>query len=536
MSRSEPDRHDLVVVGGGINGAGIARDAAMRGLDVLLLEQGDFGGGTSSWSSRLIHGGLRYLEHVEIPLVYESLHERSTLLEIAPHLVHPLRLVIPIYRGARRGRLLVRLGMLAYDLLSRGKKLPGHEMLSPEELLAAEPGVAGEGLRGAAAYYDAQVTYAERLVMENVIAAREAGAVARNYCTVDRFCRSDDAIAGVEYVDADGNRQTALAPVVVNAAGPWVDRVLAGLDTETRPLVGGTKGSHIVVEAFPGAPQSAFYIEAQADGRPLFVLPWNGCYLIGTTDTRYEGDPGDARVTAGEVDYLLDEVNRVFPQAALGPGSVRFVYAGVRPLPLKKGPTGAITRKHIVERHAEPARGLISIVGGKLTTFRSLAEETVDAVAKSLGRDLPRAGTAAEPLPGGRDYEQARRELGARDFGERSVAHLTEVYGARALAVAELAAGDPELAEPLCPASGALNAELVHAREAEGAVTLADILHRRTMLGLRPGLGQGVAGRAARFLTRRYGWDAQRERELLADYEAYLDRLRPPPTGKGPER
>jgi len=291
---------DLVVIGAGINGAGIARDAAMRGLKVLLVDKGDVGGGTSAGSTRLIHGGLRYLEHFEFGLVRVSLRERETLLRIAPHLVRPLPITIPIYESGQRGRLTIRAGLVAYDLLSWGKSLPRHRMLSAKETLRQMSGLKTEGLVGGAVYYDAQVEFAERLVVENVLAAIEYGAELMTYTRVTELLIEEGLVVGVRF---DGDKtQEVRTKIVINAAGPWVDRLLG---TTNDRLVGGTKGSHVVVAAFEGAPESAVYLEATSDRRPFFVIPWNGSYLIGTTDVRFEGDPGEARAEGWEIEYLL---------------------------------------------------------------------------------------------------------------------------------------------------------------------------------------------------------------------------------------
>jgi len=523
-------RYDVVVIGGGINGAGIARDAAERGLDVLLLEQDDFSAATTAWSSRLIHGGLRYLEYAEISLVYESLHERRHLLEAAPHLVHPLKLVIPVYRGARRGKALIRAGMLAYDLLSLGKELPGHDMLSRRELLAEEPGMLAEGLRGAAAYYDAQVPWAERLVIENLVAAERAGAVLRNYCRVEALCDGSGTMDGVEYRDlATGERHRVHAPVVVNAGGPWVDRVLKGLPARLPRLMGGTKGSHVVVSPFEGAPKSAFYIEAEADGRPMFVIPWAGLYLIGTTDIRYSGDPADARASGEEVDYLLGEANRVFPRAGLGRESVHYTYCGVRPLPWEEGPEGAITRKHIIREHDDVARGLMSIIGGKLTTYRHLAEEVVDRIGRLLERDLPGCPTDDEPLPGGADFEEARERLAAAGVvADETAGHLLSVYGSRGLEIAEMAVTEPALGEIVCQRTGAIAAEVIFSLEQEHARTLDDLLQRRMMIGLGPQLGRDVLDAVASVAGDHLGWSDEERDAAKSAYHQRLDRFQVP--------
>jgi glycerol-3-phosphate dehydrogenase len=243
IPRSIGDRtFDLVVVGGGINGAGIARDAAMRGLTVLLLDKGDFGSGTTSWSSRLIHGGLRYLEYYEFHLVRESLSDREKLLHIAPHLVKPLPFVVPVYEHHKRSPLLIRLGMIGYDVLSFDKSMDRHKMLDREEALNRLPGLNPEGLKAAALYYDGQVEYAERLAVENAISAREHGAVALNYARVDRLILENGNVRGVEFTDAmDGQQYAVRALVTVNVAGPWVDEVLSGMNRGAKRMIGGTK-------------------------------------------------------------------------------------------------------------------------------------------------------------------------------------------------------------------------------------------------------------------------------------------------------
>ena len=328
---AESRHFDLAIIGAGINGAGIARDAALRGLSTVIFDKEDMCSGCSAISSRLIHGGLRYLEYAEIPLVYESLHERRYLRLTAEHLVEPLRICIPIFRDARRGPLLIRLGMIAYDLLSLRKTVPNHEMLSKQEIEDAEPGLRRDGLRAAARYYDAQVAFAERLVLENLLSAKSAGAEILTHSEVTAIRTSNDAVSSIVYVDRlSGAEQEVSVETIVNAAGPWVDQVL---ETAPKPAVrhmGGTKGSHIIVGNFDGAPHDAFYVEAAADGRPFFIIPWYGQYLIGTTDIRYDGDLDNVRASKKEVDYLLAETNRVFPAANLTVADIHYAYAGVR--------------------------------------------------------------------------------------------------------------------------------------------------------------------------------------------------------------
>lgn len=521
---------DMVVIGGGINGAGIARDATLRGLSVLLLEKNDFGSGTSSWSSRLIHGGLRYLEYGEIPLVFESLHERRRLRQVAPHLISELRLNIPIYKGARRSAIVVRLGMIAYDLLSFGKKIPSHRMLSREQLLAEEPALNQEGLTGGAQYYDAQVNFAERLVLENVLAARDAGADVRNYSPVIGLNVRHGEMHSVHFVDGTtGDECEAEAAAVVNATGPWVDRVLATVNREMPTFMGGTKGSHIVVGAFPGAPRSAFYVEARQDGRPFFIIPWNGQYLIGTTDIRYDGDPGNVVVSEEEIDYLLDETNRVFPIASLARDDIHYTYSGVRPLPKRSGgPESAITRKHIIHRHKKDARGLYSIIGGKLTTYRNLAEQVVDVVVRKAKLEAKDCVTRTLPLPGGINLGGVRASLSAMgDLSPECVERLLGIYGSRAIDIVGSARSKDDSLRYLDEGRTVLAAEIEHAIRNEAVRHLTDIVHRRMMVGLSADQGRAMQDAIAVDAGKLLGWDGRRLDRERKELRAYNDRLAP---------
>ena len=499
---------DLIIIGAGINGAGVARDAAMRGLKVLLLDKGDVGGGTSSVSTRLIHGGLRYLEYGEFGLVRESLRERETLLRIAPHLVRPLPFLLPIYQHARRGPFLLRLGMIAYDLLSLGKTLPRHQMLSPAKALARAPGLLQEGLRGAALYYDAQVEFAERLVVENALSAIEHGAQVITYARVTKFIVENDQLVGVEFVkDSNGDRGSATAPVIINAAGPWVDQVLAGL-APAACLIGGTKGSHLIVPRFEGAPETAIYIEAKTDQRPFFVIPWNGNYLIGTTDRRYDEDLDDVRIDDNEVQYLLSETNAVFPSANLQREDILHSYSGVRTLPFtKETDEKGITRRHFIRADSR-FTNLLSLVGGKLTTYRSLAEETTDLVFAKLGRTSPACQTGEGRL-GGLSLTGDETLLTTR---------LNGIYGGRAKAIMELAGKRPELAEVFDAETGAIAAEVVYAFEREFAATLVDCFMRRTMVGLNSTTGIDAVEKAASVAQKHLGWSESRAMREVAAY------------------
>ena len=521
MSEQPSSLFDLIIIGAGINGAGIARDAARRGLKVMMLDKGDVCSGTSSWSTRLIHGGLRYLEYGEFGLVRESLRERETLLRIAPHLVRPLPLVVPIYKHSSRGPLTMRVGMLAYDLLSAGKSLPSHKMLSRSQALEQLPGLNPDGLKGAAEYYDAQVEFAERLVVENALSAIRHGASVVTHARVDRFLVDGDTVRGIEFVnEITGERREARASLIINAAGPWVDQVLEKNANAPR-LIGGTKGSHIIVAPFPRAPLKAIYVEAQADRRPFFIIPWNSNYLIGTTDLRYDGDLDRIQIEQKEIDYLLRETNLLLPEARLELNDILYSYSGVRPLPFTDGKAErSITRRHFIQPH--PRFGnLFSIVGGKLTTYRSLAEEAVDLVFEKLGGSSPACVTATEPLveitvnPG---FSNAA-------LSPKTTKRLQKIYGG-GNEILKLAADDPTLCEVFDPETEAIAAEVVYSFRHEFAQTLADCLLRRTMVGLNSSLGVGADKAAARIAEKHLGWSEDRSHAEVRSYREFIERFR----------
>jgi len=539
---------DLIVIGAGINGAGIARDATLRGLSVLLVDKGDVGAGTTSRSTRLVHGGLRYLERFEVPLVRESLRERETLLRIAPHLVHPLSFLLPVYGEHKRRPAIIRMGMMAYDALSLDKSLERHRMLSRDEALRREPGLRSEGLKAAAAYYDAQAAYPERLALENALDARRHGAVVLPYMRVTGLERGAGGpgarVSGVALHDElHGTEHVARGALVVNATGPWVDELLSAGDdgagardgTAGRRLIGGTKGSHLVVEPFPGAPREAVYAEAAGDGRPYFVVPWNGLYLIGTTDTRFDGDLDDVVATDEEVAYLIAETNRLIPDAALTPERVLYTYAGVRPLPAPGvgkdgGEEGAITRSHVVHDHAgrdvpegERVEGLLSIVGGKITTYRQLAQETVDAAVKKLGRKTEKCRTHQLPLPGATAYPFAgfrERFRATSGLPLETADRLLHIYGTRAAEALDFADGAPALLGPFDPDTGALGAEVVFSLRTELAETLADVVQRRTLVGYGAHAGLHAIDAAAEIAVRHAGWTDDRAAREAAAFRA----------------
>ena len=527
--------YDLIVVGAGINGLGIARDAAARGLRTVVIEQDDICSGVSAWSGRLIHGGLRYLEHKDFALVRESLKERERLFQLAPHLVKPVPLLMPFYARNKRPSWLIRLGMIAYDVLSWDKKQPNHSILTKRAVLSRFTGMEPAGLTGSAVFIDGQVEYAERLCVELAVAARSDGADIVTHSRVDKLLTSGSRVTGVEYTDSiTGKRHSVQGRVVMNAAGPWVDRLLAAFGEVNSPrFIGGSKGSHIVVGQFPGAPQDVVYYESQADGRLVLVIPWMNRYLIGCTDNLYNEEPDSARAEQSEIDYLLNEVNTLVPRAQLTADDVLYTYSGVRPLPYAPGvPEWKIPRSHIIHDHAaDGVDGLFSVIGGKLTTFRQLSEDAVDLTLRSLGAKKIKTITLTSPLPGARVANYA-------DFSQGFLANvalpalvakrLLALYGVRAANIADLVSDDARLGEIVDEKSGALAAEVFFAVHDEFARTLTDVMARRLLLAFEPDHGIDGAERIAEIMAAIHGWDDDRVRQEIDGYVEWLGHLAVP--------
>src|SRR5437879_8257664 len=375
---------DVVIIGGGMAGAGVARDLAMRGLAVALLDRGDFGAATTSRSSKLVHGGLRYLELFDFALVRESLTERERLRRLAPHLVKPLPFLVPIYRDSTRGLIKVRIGLTLYDWLTPGRDRERYRVLPPIDALSLEPGLRSDDLRGAGYYFDDLLLSPERLCLENVLSACRAGARAVNYCEVEEMVRGRGGVERVRVRDLLSDRvHTVRAQVVVNAAGPWVDRLreLAGITERGTRVTRTTKGIHCVL---PRLSERALYASTRA-GRAVLVIPWREFSVVGTTDTDFEGDPDRVEATGEEVGYLLDEVRRVLPDLGVAEREVVYTYAGVRPLSFEARERASdVSRKHKVV--VEGGGRFLSVTGTKLTCFRSLAEQVGDQVLRTLGR------------------------------------------------------------------------------------------------------------------------------------------------------
>lgn len=531
-----PQIFDLIIVGGGINGAGIALEAALRGLSVVLVEKEDIGHATSTWNTRLIHGGLRYLEYFELSLVRESLRERERLLHNAPHLVQPMTFRLPLFEHSKRGPFLIKAGMVLYDLLSYDKTLQNHQMnYLTNTILKENPYLQTEGLRGLATYQDCQITWPERLCLELALTAKNHGATILTHSELTGLESAENESITIRVNDQiSGTSDLLTGRYLVNAAGPWVDQVLGLVDERIPRKMGVTKGSHLVIKRFHGGPQDAFYMEAREDGRPFFLIPWRNYYLVGTTDIFFDGDLDDITVTELEIEYLLKELDFFFPAHDFTKDDILYTYSGVRPLPFEPEAKKAsqVTRRHIIYEHsrAHGHRRMASIIGGKLTTYRSLAEETVDVVQKHLDLSVTNSPSRNFQLLGAENisnwpiyFEQKSRILANRYRISLPVAqHLIHFYGSRADVVMALTEDHHELAEQLHPDYPDIAAQIIYAVQNENARTLSDIMLRRTSLGTHAGLGLDCLDRVVQVAAPLLDWDASEQDRQKSLYKNWV--------------
>jgi glycerol-3-phosphate dehydrogenase len=494
-ARLAATRFDVLVIGGGITGAGVARDAALRGLSVALVERDDFASGTSSRSSRLVHGGVRYLEHGYFHLVFEASRERRILLRTAPHLVRPLPFTWPLYRGARLPLWKVNAGLWVYDLLASFGNVGRHRLLSRAGVLASEPDLAALDLIGGARYWDAATDDAG-LTLATVLDARSAGAVVLNHAVAAALTMDGSTVTGATVTDRLAGGSIAVrAQIVVNATGPWTDVIRRQEDPAAPPALLGTKGVHLAVRAERVGNRGAVTLLSPVDGRVMFVLPAGTQTIIGTTDTPTTEPPDEVRASRADVAYLLESVNRFFPGARLEPRDVLAAWAGIRPLIATKGSSlvanpAAASREHAI---TTGPRGVITITGGKLTTYRAIAEEVVDLVARRLG---------------------AGRRIG------RCVTHWRFLPTPVRPPVFGL------LHEPIIAGHHWTLGHAVHAVERELACTLADILIRRTKVAFAArDHGVGEARRVAAAVARHAGWSDDECGRQVERYRAEVSRI-----------
>lgn len=521
------EKVDLLVIGGGITGAGIALDAASRGLKTILVEKGDFASGTSSTSSKLIHGGFRYLKNRDFRLVFEALRERGLLLRLAPGIVKPLPFLIPVYDGGFRhikklvqwffrpekitimelikAPLALRMSVALYDLLAGKRKIRKHQILSRKDVLNVEPMLNPRNLKGGAIYWDA-FGLDFRLTLNVIKKAHEFGAKCLNYAEVVEFLRENGTIVGAKIKDRLTDKTyRVFARKVVIAAGPWVDEIRERAGVKQR-LLRPTKGSHIVVSKDRLNIKNAVVMEA-SDGRLTFAIPWDDLVIVGTTEVEYYKSPDEVKITKEEVDYLLEVVNRYFPSAELGYEDVITTYSGIRPLIDERGLRATdVSREHrVVEEN-----GVITIAGGKLTTYRVMAKDVVDRITETecLTDSIQLKDQCTDfPI----DVDKDIRE------------YMIQVYGKDEIEnIARLVRENPQLKERILPDHPHIWAEVNFAVENEFTVRLSDVIIRRLGLYFKESNGD-VAKQIAEHMGKILGWNSQR---IEAEVEDYLNEVK----------
>lgn len=536
LAQLSAERFDILVIGGGITGAGVAREAALAGYRTALVERDDFASGTSSRSSRLVHGGVRYLEHGHLGLVFESSRERRLLLRLAPHLVRPLAFTWPVYAGARVPRWKVRAGLALYDALALFRNVQTHEGLSRDGVHGYEPALAGDGLTGGARYWDA-ATNDSRLTLATALAAQDAGATVVNHAAVVGALHGPGTrLTGVQLEDRLGGEQLAVqARVVINATGPWSDATAALTGESAGTQVLGSAGTHIAVPRQRVGNRDAVTIVSPLDGRVMFVLPAGAHTIIGTTEMPARRGPDDIRATEPEITYLLENVNRLFPHAGLTRQDVISAWCGIRPLAARRaGEQGAnaASREHAISHRRD---GLVSVTGGKLTTYRAMA---VDVLAQALRAVAahgeapsprhPARDSTRTPLPGG-DFtsrESLAAEAGAVVHDAAVGIHLAQAYGTRWRHVWAYVDAAPALGHRIHDDLPYLLAEVRYAVTHEFAHTLADVLVRRTHIAFETrDNGRAVARHLAPLLASWTGWTPVETAAAIAAYDDEVTRL-----------
>ncbi len=526
LSRLSDEKFDLLIIGGGITGACVARDASRRGLKVALIEKADFSAATSAHNSKLIHGGLRYLRNLEFGLVRESLRERRIWQRIAPHLVQPLPFLLPVH-GSVRQLAELKTGLTVYDLLSFDRnclddpdeRLPGHHWLSKQEALEREPVIGRSDLRGAFLYYDAQMYSPERLALECLVDADSHGAALANYVEATQLTQNNGRVSGCTARDGISGRTVEIqARLTLVAAGPWADIFLdkvLGKKSATRLI--RSKGIHLLTR--PITHDCALTMAARTGH--FFVMPWREQSLIGTTDTVFDANPDDLGVSAADMDAFLKSVNLQIPEARLGRRDVAMFYAGLRPL-VDDGSGDsyhASRRAELVDHgRADGAEGLLSAVGGKWTTSRALAEKVTDRIISKLGCKADSCTTASSPLPGGkiRRWSTFVAEITKQYPTLQSNRHLLHMLGTQTPVLVNEYGGDTNAFYPLGPTSD-VPAQIRHAIRSEMALTLEDVVMRRTSIGQVGQPDRNILDAIAEIMAGELGWtEARRDRELAA--------------------
>jgi len=529
LSRLSNEVFDLLVIGGGVTGACVARDAALRGLKVALIEKNDFAHATSAHNSKLIHGGLRYLRNFELGLVRESLRERRIWQRTAPHLVQPLPFLVPLYNAGFKGRATLAAGLTLYDLLSYDRewlddpdqRLPGHSFLNASDAVAREPSLAGPGFEGSFLYYDAQMYAPERLAFECILDAVAHGAAAANHVASDGLLIRNGVVEGAKAHDLISDAHFDIrAKTTLLAAGPWADIFISrALGKPATHKLLRAKGIHLLVPSM--TKQDALTVAA--GGGHFFVLPWHGHSLLGTTDSAFRSKPDDVGVTESDIDDFLAFINANLPSAHLSRTDVQHWYAGLRPLVDDgSGDTYDASRRAELVDHAKDdnLNGLFSAIGGKWTTSRDLAQKTVDTLVEKLGIKAKPCSTQTSPTPGGNipRFMVFMKQMEAEHDPVPNIDHLARLYGTRAREVLAIGGNRPDLREALSE-SGDIGAQVLFAVREEAALTLDDVVMRRTGIGQLGNPGNDKLARVANLMASELGWDDARKQNELANVQ-----------------
>ncbi|MEY3684694.1 MAG: hypothetical protein RLZZ394_525 [Actinomycetota bacterium] len=523
LARLKTEVFDLLVIGGGVTGAGVALDGASRGLKVALIEAGDLASGTSSRSSKLIHGGLRYLEQYDFKLVKEALREREMMVTtLAPHLVKPVSFLFPLTEKFRE-RTYVGAGLALYDLLRGFKRaLPWHKHLDQKRVAKVAPSLRADIITGGIQYFDAQVDDARHTMMIARTAKRYGARIA-TYTEATELIRDGKRVVGVKVKPQGGRAFAVKAKVTVLAGGVWTSPLYEKFGLKPGYEVRMSKGAHIVVPGDAISSESGIIIKTPLS--VLFIIPWFGKWIVGTTDTEYRDDPGTPVASKSDVDYILAQANRVLTPR-LRRSDVIGVYAGLRPLisSAPDSPTTKLSREHIVDR---PAPGFVSIAGGKYTTYRVMAEDAVDVASAELRRIVPESSTAQLPLLGADGYFALTNKVSllASEYGlsEQAIRHLLDRYGSEIVTLLELTGKKPELKSKMNPNLEYLKVEAVYAVEFEGARNLIDIIDRRTRISFEShDHGLGVAKDIAEILAKHLGWSGTEKKKQIEEFKNHV--------------
>jgi glycerol-3-phosphate dehydrogenase len=525
LSALATEEFDILVIGGGVNGVGVALDAVTRGLKVALVESQDYAAGTSSRSSKLIHGGLRYLEQYDFKLVREALHERELMVSTqCPHLVKPVSFLYPLTEKVKE-RTYVGAGLALYDALRGFKRaLPSHKHLTGKTIANISPSLRQDIITGAIRYFDAQVDDARHTMMIARTAARHGAVMATNV-RVDDLARSGKKVVGAVATDLKSGKQlTISAKATIMCAGVWSDELHEKFGLTPGYSVAMSKGVHIVV------PQSAIHskdgIILKTPVSVLFLIPWGDKWIVGTTDTPYDGDRAKPLATQEDVQYILDQANRVL-EPKLKSEDILGVFAGLRPLVANntKSATTKLSREHTVDR---PAPGFVSLAGGKYTTYRVMAKDAVDLAVLDLRRIVSDSVTDKLPLIGADGYfalkQQVLKIASENNLSEATVQHLLDRYGSLISEILEIVAADESMAERLIPDLPYIKAEILHAASHEGALSVEDVLLRRTRISFEASdSGLSVADKVADLIGTVLNWSAADRKESIQTYERVVE-------------